>query len=129
MAKETLIEQAWEILNQPVKTLDDIDKLSLIAIKLWQLAWEYWELSATEAYKYNKELKDWIRKQLQLWVPYNKAESNVWAEVEPKYWEYRIHKETKDKYMAFCARLDNYIKFLMHKNKINVMAEDASNRF
>jgi hypothetical protein len=109
--------------------LDDIDELSVIAIELWQLAWEFGELSASEQYKYNKEMTDWIVKQLKLWVPYNKAEANTQAVVEPKYWEYRVHQETKNKYVAFCNRLDNYIKFLMHKNKVDIMAENAANRF
>ena len=125
---QTLIERAWELIKLPHKTLDDIDELSVIAIELWQLAWEFWELSASEQYKYNKEMSAWIVSQLKLWVPYNKAEANTQAVVEPKFWEYRVHQETKNKYVAFCKRLDNYIVFLMHKNKINVMAENAANR-
>lgn len=125
---QTLVDRAWELIKLPHKTLDDIDELSTIAIELGQLAGEFGELSASEQYKYNKEMTDWIVKQLKLWVPFNKAEANTQAVVEPKYWEYRVHQETKNKYVAFCNRLDNYIKFLMHRNKIDIMAENAANR-
>ena len=125
---DTLIDSVWKIINQKHITLDDIDELGKLALMLWDLAWQYWEKAAEEAYKFNKESKVWIRKQLQLWVPYNKAEANVGAEVEPKYGEYRIHRAQCERYNSFCERLDGYIKFLMHKNKINIMAEDASKR-
>ena len=125
---DTLIDDVWKILEQKHITLDDLDKLSILDLKLWYLAWKYWEMAAEEAYKYNKELKLWIRKQLQMWVPYNKADANVGADIEPKYGEYRIHKAKGETYDSFCKRLDNHIKFLMNKNKINIMAEDASKR-
>lgn len=125
----SLIEKARSILRQPVKTLGDIDELYMIIIELWDMAWEYWELAATEEFNYNKSMKEWIAQQIKMGVPYNKADAITWAEVEKQYWEYRVHNKRWLRYNNFVSRVEWYIKFWMHKNKIDIMAEDASKRF
>jgi len=121
-----LMDRAIELLKNNRLSIEEIAELSKILIELSIEQGKFGELSAEQEYKYNLDKYKLITKGLQTWIPYNRAEALALKEVEQKYGEYRINRAKNKKFYSICTRLENYIKLEMHRNKLDIMAQDVS---
>ncbi|HRU50153.1 MAG TPA: hypothetical protein P5155_01480 [Candidatus Absconditabacterales bacterium] len=120
------MDRAIELLKNNRLSIEEIAELSKILIELSIEQGKFGELSAEQEYKYNLDKYKLITKGLQTGIPYNRAEALALKEVEQKYGEYRINRAKNKKFYSICTRLENYIKLEMHRNKLDIMAQDVS---
>lgn len=121
-----LIDDAVKLLAKDRLTIDEIAELSKIVIKLSIEQWRALELSAEQEYQYHLNKANLITKWIKTWLAYNKSEVMALNVVEKDYWEYRINKEKSKKFASICNRIDSHIKLEMHRNKLDILASDAS---